>query len=86
MRLYVKISDMMGEKLDKYANDFGMSKSAFVAYALGKHINQLDHESQVYDSVSDIMQDFADAMSEKGKSRTYVEELSTNEYTNENTN
>lgn len=84
MRLYVKISDKMGERLDKYANDFGMSKSGFVAYALGKHINQLDHESQVYHSVSDIMQDFADAMSEKGKSSTYVEELSTFENKNEN--
>lgn len=83
MRLYVKISDKMGERLDKYANDFGMSKSGFVAYALGKHINQLDHESQVYDSVSDIIQDFTDTVSEKGLSRTYVQEPSTNDNKNE---
>lgn len=83
MRLYVKISDKMGERLDKYANDFGMSKSGFVAYALGKHINQLDHESQVYDSVSDIIQDFTDTVSEKGLSRTYVQESSTIDNKNE---
>lgn len=83
MRLYVKISDKLGEKLDKYAEDFGMSKSAFVAYALGKHINNLDYESKAYESIMHKMDDMMDAMSEKGVS-TQNEELSTNENKNEN--
>lgn len=83
MRLYVKISDKMGEKLDKYSCDFGMSKSAFVAYALGKHINQLEQEGRIYDSVSNIVVDLTDKyVSEKGNN-LYVDELSTFENQNE---
>ena len=44
MRIYVKISDKMGEKLEKYANDFGMSKSGFVAYALGSRKERSKNE------------------------------------------
>lgn len=81
MRIYVKISDKMGEKLDHYANDFGMSKSAFVAYAVGKHINELDYQAQAYQVVGDKLSSLMDEqMSEKG--RTQYEELSSNENTN----
>lgn len=67
MRIYVKISDKMGEKLDHYANDFGMSKSAFVAYAVGKHINELDYQAQAYQVVGDKLSSLMDEqMSEKG--------------------
>lgn len=57
MRIYVKISDDLGQKLTKYASDFGMSKSGFVAYALGKHINDLEYQSKAYNSVIDKMSD-----------------------------
>lgn len=81
MRIYVKISDKMGEKLDHYANDFGMSKSAFVAYAVGKHINELDYQAQAYQVVGDKLSSLMDEqMSEKG--RTQYDELSSNENTN----
>lgn len=81
MRIYVKISDKMGEKLDHYANDFGMSKSAFVAYAVGKHINELDYQAQAYQVVGDKLSSLMDEqMSEKG--RIQYEELSSNENTN----
>ena len=53
MRIYVKISDEMGEKLDHYSTKFGMSKSAFVAYAVGKHINELEYQAQAYQVVGD---------------------------------
>lgn len=51
MRLYVKISDDLGQKLNDYSTKFGMSKSGFVAYALGKHISELDYQAKTYDSV-----------------------------------
>lgn len=71
MRIYVKISDKMGEKLDHYASDFGMSKSAFIAYALGKHINDLDHQAQTYQQVGDTLSNLmGNKLSEKGESLT----------------
>lgn len=75
MRIYVKISDKMGDKLDYYANELGMSKSAFVAYALGKHIKQLDYEALTYKVVGDKLLNLMDEQSKKG---TYAEDLSIN--------
>lgn len=63
MRIYVKISDDLGQKLTKYASDFGMSKSGFVAYALGKHINDLEYQAKAYNSVMDKMSCVIDGMS-----------------------
>lgn len=78
MRIYVKISDEMGEKLDHYSTKFGMSKSAFVAYAVGKHINELEYQAQAYQIVGDKLSNLMDEqMSEKGM--TDYEDLSTNE-------
>lgn len=51
MRVYVKISDSLGEKLERYAKEFGMSKSGFVAYALGNHIHTLDYQSDIYSNI-----------------------------------
>lgn len=80
MRIYVKISDKMGEKLDHYANDFGMSKSAFVAYAVGKHINELDYQAQAYQVVGDKLSSLMDEqMSKKVEGTTQNEDLSYNE-------
>lgn len=76
MRIYVKISDKMGDKLDYYANEFGMSKSAFVAYAVGKHIKQLDYEAQAYKVVREKLSNIMDEQSKEG---TYVEDLSIND-------
>lgn len=77
MRIYVKISDKMGDKLDHYANEFGMSKSAFVAYAVGKHIKSLDYEAQAYKVVSDKLSTIMDEQSKEGI--TENEDLSFNE-------
>ena len=76
MRIYVKISDKMGDKLDYYANEFGMSKSAFVAYAVGKHIKQLDYEAQAYKVVREKL---SNIMDEQSKEATFNEELFINE-------
>lgn len=82
MRIYVKISDKMGEKLDKYANDFGMSKSGFVAYALGSHINQLEHQTDMYLGIKEKMSDIIDDMSDKERSE-YDETFSSSVYERE---
>ena len=76
MRIYVKISDKMGDKLDYYANEFGMSKSAFVAYAVGKHIKQLDYEAQAYKVVRDKLSNIMDVQSKEG---TFNEDLFIND-------
>lgn len=76
MRIYVKISDKMGDKLDYYANELGMSKSAFVAYALGKHIKQLDYEALTYKAVGDKLSNLINELSQKG---TFNEELFIND-------
>jgi len=67
MRVYVKISDSLGQKLETYAKEFGMSKSAFVAYALGNHIHTLDYQSDIYNNIKAKTLDTIDDMStEKG--------------------
>lgn len=76
MRIYVKISDKMGDKLDYYANEFGMSKSAFVAYAVGKHIKQLDYEAEAYKVVREKLSNIMDVQSQKG---TFNEDLFIND-------
>lgn len=82
MRIYVKISDEMGEKLDHYSTKFGMSKSAFVAYAVGKHINELEYQAQAYQVVGDKLSTIMDDMSKEGM--TEYDELSTYENQKEN--
>lgn len=77
MRIYVKISDKMGDKLEHYANEFGMSKSAFVAYAVGKHINELENQAQAYQVVRDKLSTLMDEQSKKGI--TEHDDLSINE-------
>lgn len=82
MRIYVKISDEMGEKLDHYSTKFGMSKSAFVAYAVGKHINELEYQAQAYQVVGDKLSTIMDDMSKEGTTENEV--LSTIQNQNEN--
>lgn len=53
MRLNIKISDELGQKLEKWSNSFGMSKSAFVAYALGNHIRDLEFKSDIVGTLND---------------------------------
>lgn len=65
MRLYVKISDDLGEKLAKYATDFGMSKSGFVAYALGNHISNLEHQQEIYNGLQNKVVDIVDKMAQE---------------------
>lgn len=63
MRVYVKISDSLGQKLEKYANEFGMSKSGFVAYALGQHIHTLDYQTDLVKDIKDKTLNAIDKMS-----------------------
>lgn len=69
MRIYVKLSDELGERLDNYAKGFGMSKSAFVAYCVGKHIKELDYQSDAYRAVTDKLSTIMDDMSDKERSQ-----------------
>lgn len=63
MRIYVKISDELGAKLTKYATDFGMSKSGFVAYALGSHIKNLEYQNDLYSGIKNKVDNIVDDMS-----------------------
>ena len=65
MRIYVKLSDELGERLDNYAKGFGMSKSSFIAYCVGKHIKELDYQSDAYRAVSNKLSTIMDDMSDK---------------------
>lgn len=71
MRVYVKISDSLGEKLENYAKAYGISKSAFVAYALGSHIQTLDYQKDIYSNVKDKTLDSIDNMSKEQKGDLY---------------
>lgn len=52
MRLGIKISDELAAKLDVWCNKFGMTKSGFVAYALGNHINDLESKENLVKDVA----------------------------------
>ena len=47
MRLCIKLSDDMANKVDAFAKSFGMSKSAFMSYCIGSHIRSLESQEDV---------------------------------------
>lgn len=55
MRLYVKLSPEMGEKLDKYATEFGQTKSGFIGFAVASYIRQLEKQDSVYKTANDVI-------------------------------
>lgn len=73
MRIYVKLSDELGERLEHYAKGFGMSKSGFIAYCVGKHIQELDYQSDAYRTVTDKLVNLMDDVSEKERSQNVSE-------------
>lgn len=76
MRGYYKISDEMGEKLGTYARQFGMSKSSFVAYAIGAHIRNLEYQAEAFNAVNGKLSTIMDEMSNGGKNHEVQEAFS----------
>jgi hypothetical protein len=46
-RINVTISDAMNEKLDKYAERYGMGKSSIVGFVLGQFFDQIDKNANL---------------------------------------
>lgn len=61
MRLAVKVSEDMADKIDSYAKNFGMTKSAFIAYCIGTHIRTLEQQDGL---ISAIKENFNNAIQE----------------------
>ena len=51
MRLQISVSETMGEKIEKYSEEFGVSKSAFCSMLLGQSIMGLDGAKEALTSV-----------------------------------
>lgn len=47
MRLAFKVSDTIAQNIEFYSNQLGISKSAFVAVAVGQYINQLQKQDDI---------------------------------------
>ncbi len=60
MRLAVKVSDEMSEKIDHYSSSFGMSKSAFIAYCVGSHIRLLEQQDGITNSIKNAVNERLD--------------------------
>lgn len=57
MRLCLKISDDMAEKIESFSKSFGMSKSAFMSYCIGSHIRTLESQESLINSVKTALND-----------------------------
>lgn len=47
MRLAFKVSDEMAENINFYSKQLGISKSAFIAVAVGQYVNQLQKQDDI---------------------------------------
>lgn len=52
MRLNIKLSDELGQKVKLYATKYGMSKSGFIAYAVGSHIQSLESQANMIETLT----------------------------------
>lgn len=66
MRLNIKISDELYQQVENYAYQFGMSKSAFVAYCVGSAVKDLNDRSKIVDMVASELIDRYSDFSPKG--------------------
>nr|CRY97211.1 hypothetical protein [uncultured prokaryote] len=55
MRLAFKVSDVIAENIEFYSNQLGISKSAFVAVAVGQYINQLQKQDDITTALKDSL-------------------------------
>lgn len=53
MRLAFKVSDVIAENIEFYSNQLGISKSAFVAVAVGQYINQLQKQDDITTAIKE---------------------------------
>lgn len=59
MRLAFKVSEEMSENIEYYAKKLGISKSAFVAIAVGQYIIQLQKQDDIALALKQSMLEFA---------------------------
>lgn len=59
MRLAFKVSDVIAENIEFYSNQLGISKSAFVAVAVGQYINQLQKQDDITTALKESLVDAA---------------------------
>lgn len=55
MRVNIKLSEEMDDKVCRFAKSFGMSKSSFMAYCIGSHIRTLEKSDDVVDSIKNCI-------------------------------
>lgn len=51
MRLGLKLSDEMSDKVSAYAKQFGVSKSAFMSFCIGSYIRMLESQDDILDNI-----------------------------------
>lgn len=59
MRLNIKLSDELGQKVKLYSTKFGMSKSSFIAYAVGSHVQQLESQANMLEKFTNNITNIA---------------------------
>lgn len=59
MRLAFKVSDSIAEDIEYYSKRLGISKSAFVAVAVGQYIVQLQKQDDITSALTDSLVDAA---------------------------
>lgn len=51
MRLGLKLSDEMSNKVASYSKQFGVSKSAFMSFCIGSYIRMLESQDDILDNI-----------------------------------
>ena len=51
MRIQVNFSDDMVKRIDLYANSWGLSRSAFIAFVIGQHIYTMERTYKSLDNL-----------------------------------
>lgn len=59
MRLAFKVSDTIAQNIDYYSQQLGISKSAFVAVAVGQYIIQLQKQDDISSALKESLVDAA---------------------------
>lgn len=55
MKLQVLVSDELCKKIDTYANEIGISRSAFCAMLLGQGVRGFDKASEIIEDLKDTI-------------------------------
>lgn len=59
MRLNIRLSDELGQKVKLYSTKYGMTKSSFIAYAVGSHIQNLESQETMVKNFTESLTNVA---------------------------